>query len=154
MAVPANQLDAMGLSQADPSDEVLSGGSFARRLALQNAVKTTNQPGLPANQDVFFATANGTQTRSARCHMPINLIHCTATISGAGAAGVDLVLAGDTYIFMKENKDWIQQNLTWSQGQTKDTRDLNLGSRPDGYSVNKYFRFIPKTVRNSIEHQT
>ena len=64
--------------------------------------------------------------------MPIGLVHCTATIPGAGANGVDVVLAGDTYILKKENKAWIEQHLTYSQGQTKDTKDLNLASRPDG----------------------
>ena len=56
LAYTTAQLDSMGLSPADPSDEILGGGAFTRRLALQNTVRTTNQPELPT-ADALFATA-------------------------------------------------------------------------------------------------
>ena len=69
--------------------------------------------------------------------------HCSATIQGAGMNGADVVLTGDTYLFKKEGKVWIEKNLTWSQGQTKETKELNLASRPHGYSINNYYNYVP-----------
>ena len=97
------QLDAMGLSPSENTDEILGGGTFTRRLQLQNAVKTTNQVRVTQIGDDIFATKKPVHQKSARCNIPINLIHCTAVIPGAGAGGVDKVLPGDTYIFHEEN---------------------------------------------------
>ena len=96
-------------------------------MALQNAIQASGQPDLPSG-DAIFAVRAPTNMKSARCHMPIGMIHCSATVPGAGVNGVDVVLTGDTYILKKENKDWIQQHLTYFQSQTKDTQDLNLAS--------------------------
>ena len=82
--------------------------------------------------------------------MPINMVHCSATIQGAGINGADVVLTGDTYLFKKEGKVWIEKNLTWSQGQTKETKELNLASRPHGYSINNYYNYVPILLQDSI----
>ena len=105
------QLDAMGLSPAEQTDEIIGQGSYQRRLQLQNAVKTTNQAGVNLLGDVIFATKPAAHTKSARCNFP-----------GAGAGGADLNIAPDTYIFLDENKAWSAKYLTFSKGQTKDTQ--------------------------------
>ena len=142
MASHASQLDAMGLSPTVVSDEIVSRNSYTRRLALQTAIKTTAQPDLPTGDD-FFSTKAQVHMQAARCNIPIHIVLCSATIQGAGANGADVVLTGDTYLFKKEGKVWIEKNLTWSQGQTKETKELNLASRPDGYSINNYYNYVP-----------
>ena len=71
------KLDTMGLSPTEDTDEVLESGSFTRRLQLQNALKTTNQTGLPTADDIF-ATKAATQQKSARCNFSINLLQCSS----------------------------------------------------------------------------
>ena len=97
------QLDAMVLSPTEPTDEILGGGTYQRRLQLQNTVKTTNQANIARIGDDIFATKAPTHQKSARCNFSINLVQCSAKIPGAGAGGADKDIAPDTYIFLEEN---------------------------------------------------
>ena len=132
MAPSASQLDDMGLSPTVRGDEIVPSNGYARRLTLQNAIKATAHSDMPSRDD-FFNTKVQVHRQAARCNMPIQIVTCSATIQGAGANGANVVLAGETYLMKKEGTEWIQKNLTWSSGQTKDTKELNLASLPDGY---------------------
>ena len=152
MNVPANQLDAMGLSPWTNVDEIPTAGKYERRLALHDAVKAINQHNRPT-EDIMFGHSKPGPT-DAICHTPISLIQCTVTIPGAGVAGVDLVIPPDTYIFMKENKEWIQHHLTYSKGQTKQTQHLNVITSPEVCSISRYYSFVPKTAKENNEYIT
>ena len=114
MAPSASQLDAMGLSPRAPGDEVVPSGNFNRRLILQNAIKATAQSDMPAGED-FFNTRHPINGQAARCNMPIQIATYSATIQGAGTDGADVVLAGESYLMMKEGAEWIQKKLTGLQ---------------------------------------
>ena len=151
------QLEAMDLSPANLQHpvEVVGIGSYQRRLTLQNAVKTTNHEGrIPILGDKIFATQPPNHQQSTRCNYLISLVQCNGSIPGAGANGVDLAIAADTYMFLEEQKLWTENNLTASLGQDKHSQHLLMASTPAGYPVDKYFKFIPKNVLVSNGHQT
>ena len=149
------QLEAMDLSPVNIQHpvEVVPLASYQRRLALQNAVKLTNQEGrIPILGDNIFATQRPDHQQSARCNYPISVVQCTGSIPGAGANGVDLAIAPDTYMFFDKQKLWIEKHLTASLGQDKHSQHLLMASTPAGYPVDKYFKFIPKNVMASTVH--
>ena len=150
MAPSARQLDAMGLSPPAQNDEIIT--HSGRRLHYQDAVKATNHAGRPTGDDLFNTTRN-TNGSAARCNMPCQMITCSATIIGGGAAGANKVLTGETYYMKKEGKTWIEKNLTWNKGDNKDTKNLSLASRPNSYSINKYYEYIPTIMRNSPDYK-
>ena len=84
MAVPANQLDAMDLS-----DRVQ--GDVHPMHKDQNAIIATNHPDRPTGNEIF-STAQSTNAHAARCNLPSPIVICSATIIGAGTAGANITL--------------------------------------------------------------
>ena len=103
MAVPSNQLDAMGLSERIQGDVHPIHKDYAIRLGYQNAIIATDHPDRPSGTEIFN-TAQSTNTHAARCNLISPIIVCSATIIGAGPAGANIVLAPETYYMKKEGK--------------------------------------------------
>ena len=148
------QLEAMGLTAASIQHpvEAVSLTSYTRRLGLQNAVIATNQEGrITPIGDIIFSTAPAAHSKFARCNYSVSLVQCNGSIPGAGEAGAALAIAPDTYMFFNEHKLWSEKYLTSS---FEDFRNLLVASRPDGYRIDDYFKFVPKNVLSSNVHQT
>ena len=98
---------------------------YAIRLAYQNVIIATDHPDRPSRNEIFN-TAQSTNTHAARCNLNSPIIVCSATIIGAGPAGSNIVLATETYYMKKEGKAWIEEYITWNDGENKDTRSMQL----------------------------
>ena len=153
MAVPSNQLDAMGLSDRAQGDIHPMHKDYAIRLQYQNAIIATDHPDRPCGNEIF-STAQSTSNHAARCNLPSPIVICSATILGAGPAGANIVLAPDTYYMKKEGKAWIEKYITWNNGESKDTRNMQLASSPNSYSVDEYYEYLSQTMRSCPDYTT
>ena len=153
MAVPSNQLEAMGLSDKVLGDINPMHRDYAIRLGYQNAIIATNHPDRPSGNE-FFNTAQTINNHAARCNMPSLIVICSATIVGAGTAGTNIVLDPETYYMKKEGKAWIEKYLTWNNGESKDTRNMQLASSPNSYSVDEYYEYLSQTMRSCPDYTT
>ena len=84
-------LEAMGLAAASnqhPVEEVKL-TSYTRKTALKDALVATNQEVRIAPMgDIIFSTAPAVYPKFSRCNYSISLVNCTASVPGAGPAGI------------------------------------------------------------------
>ena len=61
----------------------------------------------------------------------------------------DKAIPEEFLLAKKEGADWSQKYLTWSNGETKDSKHMKVASNPNTYAVPDYHNYVPVQVRNA-----
>ena len=114
MAANVDNIQAMGLTPLDTSDEIVKFNNYNRRAQLQDAVKQTNTE--LADYDSFWRkTATAPGSNQVSCRTPIWLANVSAVVTAGQADGVnDQPLQARFYLCKEETSVWAKQYLRFS----------------------------------------
>ena len=109
MAANVDNIQAMGLTPLDTSDEVVKFNNYRRRTQLQEAVKLTDTE--LANYDSFWRKTNTTPgSNQVSCMIPIWIANISAVVTAGHTDGVsDKHLQAKFYLCKEETSVWAKQ---------------------------------------------
>lgn len=145
------QLLAMGLTPQDvDNDETLmnAAGWQRKREFLAAVIKSDMCKNKPSG-DEFFSTTKPTVPGAAKCNIMVPIVKLTAVVVEGNEDGSNKAIPEEVILAKKEGAEWSLQNLTWSNGETKESKHMNVASNPNTYAIPEYFDYVPIQVRNS-----
>ena len=146
------QLEAMGLvPHRNGVDERLPYTKWDRKAVLHAAIRATNQPDKPLNDDMWRIAAGNNVITAVRCNMGIYIIKISTVIPNGNTNGTDKPLPDEYYLCKKETEVWTLKYLTSSEGNHKSNSHLKQASNSDNYSVSTYNEYIPTVVMDAVD---
>ena len=142
------QLLAMGLSSKDINDGTfINSGKWPEKAALQTAIgNSTLCVDKPEGDELFVVAKPTTNLQLAKCNLMIPVAKVSAIIP---AGNTSLVLDEEAILAKREGAEWSLEKMTWSKGDTKDSKYMKVASSPDTYADPQYFDYVPIKVRNA-----
>ena len=80
--------------------------------------------------------------------IPIALV--SASVEAGNADGNATPIDAETILAKREGAEWSKDKLTYSKGETKDSKHMIVASEPEDYTVPQYYEYVPIKVRNAI----
>ena len=140
----------MGLTPADDYDEkLMNANDWNRKEELHAAIIASTLCQDKLSGDELFATTRPTSSGAAKCNMVIPIAKLSAVVTEGNPDNSDKAIREEFLLCKKEGAEWNSKNLTWSNGETKESKHMKVASNPNTYAVPEYFDYVPIQVRNA-----
>ena len=67
----------------------------------------------------------------------------SAIVVAGNPDGTNKAIEEEAALTKKEGAEWSLEKLTWSKGDTKESKYMKVASNPDSYAVPQYFDYVP-----------